>query len=196
VEARGYRDADRAVRGLDPSLFDAAVLAAKESGGRIPVQVRYHGTAVPHLPGVTVTAAGRAAATRTALGYLTATSARAFGMALARQYAADRPRDGYGTDGMFAGGVSVSLAGAAPAAQARPDLAMNTLTVTGTDLSGAPDTGTGPDDPHELQAAGGGTASPLTWVSLARPGRGSATAASLLPRQGSPGRQGARQAEP
>src|SRR5258708_39794004 len=41
-------------RGLDPSLFDAAALAAKESGGRIPVQVSYHGTAVPHLPGVTV----------------------------------------------------------------------------------------------------------------------------------------------
>jgi hypothetical protein len=128
-------------RGLDPSLFDAAALAARESGGRIPVQVRYHGTAVPHLPGVIVTAARSAATPGTAPGYLTAASARAFGLALARQYAADRPRASYGTDGMFAGGVSVSLAGPAPAGQARTDLAMNTLTVTGTDLSGVPDTG-------------------------------------------------------
>jgi hypothetical protein len=42
---------------------------------------------------------------------------------------------------MFAGGVSISLAGTAPAQATRPQFVMNTLTVTGADLSGRPDTG-------------------------------------------------------
>jgi hypothetical protein len=133
-------------RGLDPKLFDAAVLAGRESGGKIQVQVSYRGPATPDLPGITITAPGRgrAGSTRIAAGYLTASSAGMFGAALARQYAADRNRGSYGTDGMFANGVSVSLAGdaAAPApVPASRQAAKYTLTITGTNLSGKPDTG-------------------------------------------------------
>lgn len=130
-------------RSLDPSLFDAAALARQESGGRITVQVRYRGPGAPELPGITIAAPGRgrAGGDRTAAGYLTASSARAFGTALARRYAADRSRASYGTDGMFADGVSVSLPGAAAAPTAGPRFPMHTLTITGTNLSGQPDTG-------------------------------------------------------
>jgi hypothetical protein len=131
--------------GLNASLFNVGDLLRRERGGRVPVWLTYHGRR-PALPGVTLTRAGGGVAA----GYLTASSARAFGAALARQYVADRSRGSYGRDGMFAGGVSVSLAGTAPA---RGRLAnglvhatgqrypMHTLTVTGTDMTGKPDTG-------------------------------------------------------
>jgi hypothetical protein len=131
-------------RGLDPSLFNVGGLLREERGGRVPVRVAYRGRR-PALPGVTLTRTGG----RVAAGYLTASSARVFGAALARQFAAD---DGasYGRDGMFADGASVSLAGTAPGRGSRaftllqghrPRFVMHTLTVTGTDLAGAPDTG-------------------------------------------------------
>ncbi len=130
-------------RGLAPGLFEPSALARAESGGRLPVTVTYQGK-VPALPGVTITGAGGG----TASGYLTATGAVAFGAALARQFTADHGADSYGRDGIFAGGVSVGLAGG-PAGAARAALAprhaprfrMHTLTVTGTDLAGLPDTG-------------------------------------------------------
>jgi len=59
-----------------------------------------------------------------------------------RQYLADRAGGSYGTDGMFAGGLSIALAGtAAPRPRAAPDFPMATLTVTGTTRAGKPDTG-------------------------------------------------------
>ena len=78
----------------------------------------------------------------TAAGYLTVAGARTFGQALARQFMADHARGSYGQDGMFAGGVSIGLAGAparapVPAAQ----FPMHTLTITGSNLAGKPDTG-------------------------------------------------------
>jgi hypothetical protein len=132
-------------RGLDPSLFSVGGLLREERGGRVPVRVAYRGHR-PALPGVTLTRAGGGMAA----GYLTASSVRLFGAALARQFAADRARASYGRDGMFTGGVSVSLAGTVPGRgsgavslprAARPRFVMHTLTVTGTDLAGAPDTG-------------------------------------------------------
>jgi hypothetical protein len=132
-------------RGLDPSLFNVGGMLRRERGGRVPVRVAYRGHR-PALPGVTLTRARGGVAT----GYLTASSARLFGAALARQFAADHARGSYGRDGMFAGGVSVSLAGTAPARGSgavslalatRPRFVMHTLTVTGTNLAGAPDTG-------------------------------------------------------
>jgi hypothetical protein len=130
-------------RGLAPGLFEPSALARAEAGGRLPLTVSYQGK-IPALPGVTITGAGGG----TASGYLTATGAAAFGAALARQFAADHGTDSYGRDGMFAGGVSVGLpggrAGAARAALAprqAPGFRMHTLTVTGTDLAGRPDTG-------------------------------------------------------
>lgn len=135
--------------GLDPGLFDVAALARAEHGGRLPVTLRYRG-AVPALPGVTVTRAG----TGTAQGYLTARSAPAFGAALVRQFHADHARGRYGTDGLFAGGLSVSLpgpgaaaartgglTGGRPRSQSVPRFPMHVLTVTGTNLAGKPDTG-------------------------------------------------------
>jgi hypothetical protein len=135
--------------GLDPGLFNVAALARAEHGGRLPVTLRYQG-GVPALPGVTVT---RAAA-GTAHGYLTTSSATIFGAALARQFRADHARGSYGTDGLFAGGLSVSLPGPGAAlartsgrpggrghAEPIPRFPMHVLTVTGTNLAGKPDTG-------------------------------------------------------
>jgi hypothetical protein len=136
-------------RGLMPSLFDLASLRRAESGGRLPVQMSYPGRQ-PDLPGVTITrsAGGRAA------GYLTASSARVFYAALARQFRADHGRASYGRDGLFAGGVTISLPGAATsrseAIRSRPDFPMHTVTVTGTNLAGKPDTG---DTAYVINAA-------------------------------------------
>jgi hypothetical protein len=126
-------------RGLDPGLFDLNVLQRAESGGRLPVLVTFRGHR-PGLPGVTLTGSGRG----TAEGYLTVASARAFGAALERQFRSDHGRDSYGSDGLFAGGVDIAVAGAPAAAPpVRPDYPMHTLTVTATDLSGKPDNGDG-----------------------------------------------------
>jgi hypothetical protein len=123
-------------RGLSPALFAPASLLRAESGGELLVEIGYRGR-LRALPGITITGSRNG----TARGYLTAASAPAFGAALARQFAADHASGSYGADGMFAGGVSIGLPGQAPAAPARPDYPMRTLTVTGTDLAGRPDTG-------------------------------------------------------
>jgi hypothetical protein len=124
-------------RGLDPGLFRLSALVRAEAAGRLPVQIGYR-TALPALPGVTITSSGGG----TARGYLTMASADAFGIALDRQYLADHADGGYGTDGLFSGGVSIALAGtAAPPSSATPDYPMSTLTVTGTNAAGKPDTG-------------------------------------------------------
>ena len=90
----------------------------------------------PALPGVTFTRWGRG----TASGYLTASSARIFGAALARQARADYAKASYGTDGLFSGGVDIALAGTAQT-RGRPRYAMHPLTVTATNLQGKPATG-------------------------------------------------------
>ena len=123
-------------QGLDASLFDLSSLQLAEAGGRLPVQVTFAGRR-PALPGVTITRWGRG----TASGYLTASSARIFGAALARQARADYARASYGTDGLFSGGVDIALAGTAARTRARPRFAMHPLTVTATNLQGKPATG-------------------------------------------------------
>lgn len=113
-------------KGLDPSLFDLGLLERAESGGRLPVRLTFRGTR-PALPGVTITGAGRGSAE----GYLTDSSARAFGVAL--KGLAGR---------LLAGGARLALAGA-PAASppARPLTSLHTLRVTASNLSGKPDSG-------------------------------------------------------
>jgi hypothetical protein len=75
-------------------------------------------------------------------GYLTPSSAPAFGAALARQFWADHARGRYGSDGVFRHGLSISLAGAAaPPLPAAPHFALHTLTMHGTGPGGRPDTG-------------------------------------------------------
>jgi hypothetical protein len=123
--------------GLNPDLFEPAALLAHERNGRLPVWLTYRHK-LPALPGVTIThaAGGRAE------GYLTVSSAPRFGAALTRQYQADRASARYGHDGLFASDVSIALAGfATPAPATRPAYPMHTLTVTGTDAAGQPDTG-------------------------------------------------------
>ncbi|HEV2373796.1 MAG TPA: hypothetical protein VGS19_16695 [Streptosporangiaceae bacterium] len=123
--------------GLDPSLFNLSTLQRVERGGRLPVALSYHET-LHAPPGVTVTHRGAATAT----GYLTASSAALFGNALARQMLADHTRASYGTDGLFADGLTLSVPGAALApALVQHRFPMHTLTVHGTDLAGHPDTG-------------------------------------------------------
>jgi hypothetical protein len=123
-------------RGLSPGLFELSSLQRLESGGRLPVQVSYHGRPRA-LPGVTITRSGGG----TMRGYLTAASATVFGAALARQMRADRARGSYGTDGIFAGGVSIGLPGQPVVPPARPEFPMHTLTMTGANFAGRPDTG-------------------------------------------------------
>jgi hypothetical protein len=114
-----------------------SALLAHKRDGRLPVRVSYQGR-VPVLPGVTVTRSGGG----TAFGYITQASGRAFGAALDRQYAADRPHASYGADGMFAGGTTIGLAGTAlPARPVHSEYPMRTLTVKATNLAGKPDTG-------------------------------------------------------
>jgi len=125
-------------RGLDPSLFNVSALSRADTAARLPVTVRYRGR-TPALPGVTITSAAGGVAS----GYLTQASARAFGAALDRQFIIDHAHASYGTDGLFARGVSISLAGLAarhPASPpaARPQYRMQTLTVDGTNLAGKP----------------------------------------------------------
>ncbi|HEX3492252.1 MAG TPA: hypothetical protein VHU92_23095 [Streptosporangiaceae bacterium] len=123
-------------RGLAPALFAPGVLARAESAGRLPVRISYY-AGRPALPGVTITSDRDGTAT----GYLTAAGARVFGAALDRQFADDSADAAYGRDGMFAGRVSIALAGGRPAPMARPAVPQHTLTVRGTTLSGRPDTG-------------------------------------------------------
>lgn len=122
--------------GLDPSLFNVALLQRHESGGRLPVDITFAGS-LPELPGVTVQSWQAGEAT----GYLTASSARTFGAALFRQFAAQHAKGSYLTGGLFAGGVDIGLAGAAHAVSAKPQFAMRTLTIGGTNGRGKPDNG-------------------------------------------------------
>lgn len=125
-------------RGLDPSLFSLSALERAETAGRLPVRVSYRGV-LPALPGITITRSGNGLAD----GYLTSASARLFGAALNRQFLADHARGSYGGRGLFANAVSIALAGApgVPGPGAQPSFPMHTLTVTGTNLAGKPDTG-------------------------------------------------------
>jgi hypothetical protein len=141
---------------LAPALFEPKALATAESAGRLPVRIAYSAV-LPVLPGVTITSSGRG----TAKGYLTAAGARMFGSALARQYTADHTRASYGEDGIL-DGVDITLAGSpAPPPVVRPAFQMHTVVVSGTDLSGRPDTGDiislfNIDDPIRFGADGSG----------------------------------------
>jgi hypothetical protein len=126
-------------RGLSPALFEVGALQKAESHGRLPVQVSFTGHR-PAIPGLTDTRLGAAVTD----GYLTPASAAAFGAALRRQYLADQATGRYGRDGLFAGGVTITLPGS-PRLPAAPAVAAKVrkyqLTVHGTDLNGRPDNG-------------------------------------------------------
>jgi hypothetical protein len=120
--------------GLNLSLFRLDWLRTAEDNGRLPLTISYR-QREPSLPGVTITRAAHGVAT----GYLTAAGARAFGMALAR-HTFVKGMNASQRGGLFADGVSLTLAGAAAQpASARQGFLMHTLTVTGTNLKGKPD---------------------------------------------------------
>ena len=123
-------------RGLDPDLFRVSSLLRAETTTRLPVTVSYRGRA-PSLPGVTMSRASGG----TARGFLTPAGAATFGAALARQSISDHARGSYGQDGLFADGVSIRLAGLPATGRPAPAFPMHTLTVTGTNQAGKPDTG-------------------------------------------------------
>ncbi|HET9894233.1 MAG TPA: hypothetical protein VFQ44_04815 [Streptosporangiaceae bacterium] len=123
-------------RGLDPSLFNRALLERLETGGKLEVKISFNGQR-PSLPGVRVKRWGGTTAT----GFVTASSAKVFGAALFRQFVSQHATGNYRAGGMFAGGVSVALAGAPASVPVRPQFAMHTLTVAGKTLGGKADNG-------------------------------------------------------
>ena len=72
-------------RYLDIRLFDVTKLAAAGITDRVPLRITYTAGTSPSLPGVTITSSGGGVAT----GYVTPSSARVFGSALASQAVAD-----------------------------------------------------------------------------------------------------------
>src|SRR5712691_7742875 len=72
-------------RYLDIRLFDVTKLAAAGATDRVPLRIAYTPGTAPSLPGVTITSSAAGIAT----GYVTPSSARTFGAALAWQAVAD-----------------------------------------------------------------------------------------------------------
>ncbi|HEY3903257.1 MAG TPA: S8 family serine peptidase [Streptosporangiaceae bacterium] len=139
-------------RGLSPSLFNVFALQRAERNGRLPVVIAYRGQR-PALPGVQVTSTAAGIAS----GYLTLAAAKRFGTELLRLSRADHATARYGTDGIFAGGLTIGLAGQPGPQKARspgrpgpvllqgrpnnPAFQMETLTIRAFDRFGKPDTG-------------------------------------------------------
>jgi hypothetical protein len=119
-------------RNLDPSLF-----AAKRTGpsDQVPVHVVYRsGTGTAPAPGVTVTRTTADGAD----GYLTPSSAKQFGAALAQQYAADTKTGDYGSAGLFAHVQSVRPLSGGGGGGLSPHYVMHTLSLKVLDGSGQP----------------------------------------------------------
>jgi hypothetical protein len=120
-------------RFLDPTLFDVTTLSAGAgAGARIPVRLTFTGTAVPAMPGVTVTSSAAGAAS----GYLTPASARRFGAALAAQYLADA-KAGFPKQATLFGATKVFADVSVPPV-VRPLYPMRTLIIKVLDSAGAP----------------------------------------------------------
>ncbi len=122
-------------RNLDPALFDVtAQSAAAGTSGRLGVALHYTGSKAPTVPGVTITSASGGKAS----GYLTATSAPAFGRALTAQFKADAKAGFPARSTLFTGSTVTSIASTVTPAGASPKFPMYTLIVKATDLSGKP----------------------------------------------------------
>jgi hypothetical protein len=130
---------------MSPSLFDVTQLAQQEQGTlSLAVQLTLRSTADrAAVPGVTITHHAGLAAT----GRLTVASARAFGVALARQAERDHASATHAA-GLFAGLARIVPAQAPATASAvaathhvRPDYQMYTLTLNGIDSAGKKDSG-------------------------------------------------------
>ena len=120
-------------RYLDVGLFDASVLSAAGFGERIPIRLTFEPGTRPALPGVTITSKRAGHAT----GYLTRTSARVFGAALANQAIDDSLAGWPATSAMFGSVTGMSLdAPSAPAVI--PHFPQTTLILDGISNTGGP----------------------------------------------------------
>ena len=118
-------------RFLDPSSFDVTALAHAGFGDRIPLRIRYTDK-LPALPGVTITSKGSGRAR----GYVTRSSARTFGAAVAEQSIADSRAGWPATDALF--GSITSIAPVLPGAPVvHPHFPMATLVMRGFTKTGA-----------------------------------------------------------
>jgi hypothetical protein len=118
-------------RFLDPSSFDATALADAGFGDRIPLRITY-ADKLPPLPGVTITSKGPGRAR----GYVTRSSAKAFGAAVAEQAIADSRAGWPATDTLF--GSITSIAPVLPGAPVvHPHFPMATLVMRGFTKTGA-----------------------------------------------------------
>lgn len=115
---------------LDPALFDVTLSAA--AGGRIPVRVSFSGATAPAVPGVTITSTRAGASS----GYLTPSSARRFGAALAAAYRADAKAHFPARTTIF--GASRVTADVPASPVANPLYPMRTLLIKVLDSTGAP----------------------------------------------------------
>jgi hypothetical protein len=120
-------------RSLDPSLFDATAIAAAGFGERLPIVITYQVGTKPSLPGVTITSASGG----NARGYLTPSSARVFGAALADKAIADSGNEWPSSKTLF-GSVTRIAPAIAPATDVIPNFPQTTLILDGVSKSGGP----------------------------------------------------------
>ena len=120
-------------KNLDPALFDVTALAAAGFGRRIPLVIKYEAGRKPALPGVTITSARGGVAH----GYVTRSSAKDFGAALARKAIADSAA-GFPSSKTLFGSVTAISPDMAPPTTVTPDFPMSTLIIDGISKTGAP----------------------------------------------------------
>ncbi len=120
-------------RYLDIELFNATKLAAANPGNRIPLRITFTPGTTPSLPGVTITSSGAGSAT----GYVTRSSAKVFGAALADQAITDSTSGWPASSSMFG-----SVTGIAPDIASSPDVTpqfpQTTMVIKGISHSGGP----------------------------------------------------------
>lgn len=120
-------------RYLDIRLFDVTNLAAAGITDRVPLRITYTPGTSPSLPGVTITSSGGGGAT----GYVTPSSARIFGSALASQAVADSQAGWPDSSALFGSVTGIAPDLAAPAT-ATPDFPQVTLIIKVISHTGGP----------------------------------------------------------
>jgi hypothetical protein len=120
-------------RYLDAGLFDVTKVAAAGITDRVPLRITYTPGTSPSLPGVTITSSGTGVAT----GYVTASSARTFGTALAAQAVADSQAGWPASSKLFGSVTRISL-DLARQATVTPDFPQVTLIIKGISHTGGP----------------------------------------------------------
>jgi hypothetical protein len=120
-------------RYLSVDLFDVTRPAAAPVADRVPLLISYTPGTTPSLPGVTVTSAGAGHAT----GYVTPTSARRFGAALAEQAIADS-QAGWPSKSKLFGSVTGIGPDPAPPPTVVPDFPQVTLIIKVLSHTGGP----------------------------------------------------------